>query len=130
MKTNIKLFLLSLLMGISFASFSQTQEIKLNPDKVAKFEKYMEFKHGGTNFYPQWKATNKMLWAQEMWYYTESFYVKRNYLAEGNVMDESILDVSRFENQRKENEEAIVTFPGFKDVIVLLPNNKLIYKVK
>ncbi len=69
-----------------------------------------------------------MLYAKEMWYYTESFYVKRNYNNEGITLDESIIDISRFESQRKENEEAIVTLPGFKDVIVLIPNNKLIYK--
>ena len=43
-------------------------------------------------------------------------------------LDESIFDVSRFESYRKEDVESIITFPGFKDVIVLLPNNKLIYK--
>lgn len=130
MKTNIKLFLLSLLIGMSFFSFSQVSEIKLNPEKVAMFEKYVANMHGGPEVFPKWKETNKMLYAKEMWYWSESFYVKRNHLADGITMDESMIAIHRFEDKRKENEEVIVTFPGFKDVIVLLPANKLIYKAK
>jgi hypothetical protein len=42
-------------------------------------------------------------------------------------MDDSQIDISRFESQRKENEEVTIKIDGFKDVIVLLPTNKLIY---
>ncbi len=128
MKTKIKLLSLFLLLGMSFVSFSQMEEIKLNPDKVKKYQPYMEFRHGGVSGFPAWKSTNKMLYAQEMWYFSESFYVKRNYLDQGVTLNEEIIDISRFENQRKQNEEAIVTLSGFKDVIVLLPAKQLIYK--
>ena len=130
MKTTIKLFSLGLLLGMSNLSFSQMEEIKLNPEKVQKFTSYVEFKHGGPNVFPKWKETNKMLYAQEMWYYSESFYVKRNALKDGITLDESIVDISRFEANRKDNEEAIVVMPGFKDVLVLLPAKKLIYRPK
>jgi len=132
MKANLKLILLSILFTVSFSSFSQqTQEIKLNPDKVKKLTPIMEFKHGGPEAFAAWKSTNKMLYAQEMWYYTESFYIKRN-VNSGNLpsLDETGFDVTRFENQRKASEESTVVIPGFKDVIVLLPETKLIYKVK
>lgn len=43
-------------------------------------------------------------------------------------MNEEAIDITRFESNRKQNEEATVIIPGFKDVIVLLPTNKLIYK--
>ena len=46
----------------------------------------------------------------------------------GVVSHEEAIDISRFESNRKQNEEAIVIIPGFKDVIVLLPTTKLIYK--
>ena len=69
-----------------------------------------------------------MLYAQEMWYFSESFYVKRDHLSSGIVLNEEIIDISRFESHRKDNEEAIVELLGFKDVLVLLPKSKLIYK--
>lgn len=118
-----------LLLLICFFNID-AQNIKLDMNKVSKFEKYMEFKHGGPQHYPTWKNNNKLQWTKEAWYYTESFYVKRNYFQTGEILDESIIDISRFENHRKENEEAVVELPGFKDVIVLLPENKLIYKLK
>ncbi len=128
MKAKIKFLSLFLLLGMSFLSFSQMEEIKLNPEKVKKFTPYMEFRHGGVQGFPAWKSTNKMLYAKEMWYFSESFYVKRNYLDQGITLDEAIIDISRFESNRKQNEEAIVTLPGFKDVLVLLPAKQLIYK--
>lgn len=122
-------FVLTLVLSLVY--FAKGQEnIKLDMNKVSKFEKFMEFKHGGPQHYPTWKNNNKLQWTKEAWYYTESFYVKRNYFQTGEILDESIIDISRFENHRKENEEAVVEILGFKDVIVLLPENKLIYRLK
>jgi len=129
MKSNFKILFLGILLGMSFTSFSQQlDQIKLNPEKVKKFSPYVEWKHGGAQGFPAWKSSNKMLYAQEMWYYSESFYIKRNVSGEGITLDESIIDVSRLENQRKQNEEVTVMMPGFKDAVVLIPGNKLIYK--
>lgn len=128
MKNTIKVLFLNAFMLISCVSFSQVEQIKLNPEKVNKFIAYMEYKHGGAQQFPAWKENNKLQYAKEMWYYSESFYIKRNYHAEGIVLNEGIIDISRFESQRKESEEAIVVLPGFKDVLVLLPAKNLIYK--
>jgi hypothetical protein len=128
MKTQMKLFLFALIMGMCSISFSQVQEIKLNPVKVKQFTPYLQHRHGGAEGFEAWKSNNKLQYTKEMWYFSDSFYIKRNQLAEGISMDESQIDITRFENQRKENEEATITMPGFKDVIVLLPAKKLIYK--
>ncbi len=121
------------MISLSLLSFSQDfSKIKLDPEKVKKFEIYLEIHHTDPqkeNF-KTWKETNKYQYTKEMWYFSESFYVKRNALSEGIVLDESIIDITRFENNRKENEEAIVEIPGTKDVIVLLPNSQLFYKPK
>ena len=130
MKANIKLTLFSLLMICSLVTYSQQlEEIKLSAKKVAQCEPYMKWKHGGGEAFEAWKSTNKLQYAKEMWYYSESFYIKRDHTTKGEVLDESIIDISRFENQRSKTEEVIVTLPGFKDVVVLLPENKLIYKL-
>jgi hypothetical protein len=129
MKANIKILFLGMLMAMSFLSFSQ-DDIKLNPDKVQKFTPYLAARHGGGDDFLKWKENNKMLYAKEMWYFTESWYVKRNYTGEGVVLNEEITDITRFEHLRKENEEVILTFPGFKDALVLLPANQLIYLAK
>ncbi|MBK9283090.1 MAG: hypothetical protein IPM51_02085 [Sphingobacteriaceae bacterium] len=130
MKSSRKFLFLSLLMIVSLVTFSQQlEEIKLNPKKIQQFEPYMKWKHGSGDGFEAWKSTNKLQYAKEMWYYSESFYIKRNHIAKGETLDESIIDISRFENQRSKTEEVIVTLPGFKDVVVLLPENKLIYKL-
>lgn len=126
MKFKFLLPLFFVLIGISVNA--QVHEIKLNPEKVQKFTPFVEFKHGGATGFPEWKANNKLQYTKEMWYYTESFYVKRNHLNEGITLNEEIIDISRFEQHRKQDEEAIVVLPGFKDVLVLIPAKKLIYK--
>lgn len=128
MKTKIKLIISCILVAMSFSFYSQVQEIKLNPEKVKMFFPYVQFKHGGEAGFGAWKENNKLLYTQEMWYYSESFYVKRNHLNEGYTLNEEIIDVSRFESKRKPNEEVIVPIDGFKDAIVLLPGKLLIYK--
>lgn len=125
-KTTIMIaFLLSTMMVKSQTIWD---EIKIDPEKEIKYLPYVEYKHSFGEGFKSWKSNNKFLYIKEMWYYTESFYIKRNHLDSGNSMDESLIDVSRFENYRKETEESIISIPGFKDAIVLLPSNKLIYK--
>ncbi len=130
MKANVKFLFLGIFTVMSLFSFSQDwSKIKLDPAKEKKFEPYVEFRHASTKAeYQTWKANNKFQYVKEMWYFSESFYVKRNVTNDGLTLNEEIIDISRFESNRKANEEATVVMPGFKDVIVLLPTNKLIYK--
>lgn len=122
-----KFFVIVLVVLFSNKTWAQDAEIKLDANKVQKFTPYLEHNHGGPKAFVNWKENNKMQYAKEMWYYSESFYVKRNYLNEGATLNEEIIPIDRFENNRKENEEAIVMLPGFKDVLVLLPKSKCIY---
>jgi hypothetical protein len=130
MKTNLKLLFLGIFTTMSFFSFSQDwSKIKLDADKEKKFEPYIQIRHSSTPAeYKVWKENNKFQYVKEMWYFSESFYVKRNHLPQGEKLNEEIIDISRFESSRNATTEAIVTLPGFKDVIVLLPTNKIIYK--
>lgn len=118
------------MMSLSLLSFSQDfSKIKLDPEKVKKFEPYLEIRHSGPGQdFKTWKENNKYQYVKEMWYFSESFSVKRNVNSDGITLNEAIIDISRFEAYRKANEEAIVNLPGHKDVIVLLPANQLIYK--
>ena len=106
----------------------QTDVLKPNPGKEVQFLPYLAVRHGGMSEIETWKKQNTIKYYQELWYYTESFYIKRNHLSDGYTLDESILDISRFESQRKLDEEVTVILPGFKDVLILIPGNKLIYK--
>lgn len=121
-------------LGLAFLSYSQnitpnTKGILLDQDKVNIYLKYVEFKHsidqGG---FEEWKKNNPELYQKELWYYTESFYIKRNHFSEGISLPEGSICILRFEKNRKPNAEAIVVLPGFKDVLVLIPENELIYK--
>lgn len=132
MKAASRLYLTLFFIVTTCLTYSQNasvNSIKLDPDKVKLFSKYLEFKHGlEPGGFESWVLNNPDLYIKEMWYQTESFYVKRNHLSEGITLNEGAIEISRFESHRKANEEAIVVLPGFKDVLVLLPANKLIYK--
>ena len=118
---------------IFFYVFSEAQitspnDLKPNAEKEKKFLPYVAILHGGIEKLEAWKQENTYQYFKELWYYTESFYISRNYLKEGLVLNEEIIDISRFEFNRKQSEESIVIIPGFKDVLILYPSNKLIYK--
>jgi hypothetical protein len=128
MKAFLKLLLTVVLVGFCKPTFSQVNSLELNPDKEKKFSPYMLRRHSGSEGLADFKKNNSYQYLKELWYYSESFYVKRDYLPTGVVLNEAIIDISRFEKSRKESEETIVILPGFKDALVLLPTNKLIYK--
>ena len=118
---------------IFFYIFSEAQitspnDLKPNAEKEKKFLPYVAILHGGIEKLEAWKQENTYQYFKELWYYTESFYISRNYLKEGLILNEEIIDISRFEFNRKQSEESIVIIPGFKDVLILYPSNKLIYK--
>ena len=113
-----------------FSGFLSAQENSLEQgvEIEKKFEPYQVTVHHTLAAFKEFKTTNRPQYLKELWYFSKSFYVKRNYFAKGAELDEAMIDIRRFENYRKENQEAVVTLPGLKDVIVLLPLNKLIYK--
>ncbi len=132
-KVSVKLILIVGFMIITSLSYSQINSIhpeliKPDPAKEQKFLPYLAVRHGGLPNIETWKNNNTVQYYKELWYYSESFYIKRNHLEQGVTMDESMIDITRFENSRKENEEVVIVMPGFKDAIILLPTNKLIYK--
>ena len=123
------LIFISLLFSLTVKSQTDFSDFKYDPIAEKMFAPYICQKLGITSEkFPEWKETYKLFFYKELWYYSKSFYVKRNHYLEGEKLDESIIDISRFESNRNETTESIVTLPGFRDVIVLLPNNKLIYK--
>lgn len=108
-------------------SAQNIQDIKLDPVKVDKYLQYVKWKHSYGDGFEAWKESNKIAYAGELWYYTESFYIKRDHFPDGLELNEEIIDVARWELQRKPDSEAIIRLPGFKDALVLIPANKLIY---
>lgn len=134
MKKIKSIILISILL-ISGLVKSQTDQITLieywntvSPSKEEKFSKFIQSNHGFDQNFTTWKKENRFLYIKEFWYYAESFYIKRGANIKGVSIDESQIDISRFESYRKENDEFSIIIDGFKDVIVLLPNSKLIYK--
>lgn len=119
-----------LITFFSLATKAQLNSLEISAEKDKMYSPYMLNRHQGTEGLADFKKNHPHDYLKELWYYSESFYVKRAYLNTGVALDASIIDISRFESERQENEEQIIVLPGFKDVIVLLPNSKLIYKPK
>jgi hypothetical protein len=123
----LSIFIFLALMMSQNVSAQSIQDIKLDPVKVEKYLPYIKWKHSYGDGFEAWKENNKLAYAGELWYYTESFYIKRDHFSDGLVLNEEIIDVARWEHARKPNEEVIVRVIGFKDALVLIPGNKLIY---
>jgi hypothetical protein len=132
MKKIIVLLFLSLTLGIKSQTKIPTNLThywdSVSPVKKAMFTPYVRLKHWDEKNYSDWQKPHKPQFIKEFWYFAESFYIKRNVFERGTTLDESIIDISRFEHLRKENVEFEYHIPIFKDVIVLLPKNKLLYK--
>jgi hypothetical protein len=131
----MKYFLISILLllfslGHSQSDSNELDAFKPNPEKESKYLPFLALRHGGMENIEAWKKENTVLYYKELWYFAESFYIKRNHYQEGVYLNEAHIDITRFEAQRKSNEEVFVSIPGCKDVIVLLPENKLIYKAQ
>ncbi|MBL7902964.1 MAG: hypothetical protein JNK73_13285 [Bacteroidia bacterium] len=122
------LFISALFLLLSSSGFSQINSLEIDPVKEKMYSPYMLWRHQGAEGLAEFKKNKPHEYLKELWYYSESFYIKRNHLKTGETLDVSIIDISRFEHLRKQEEESMVELPGFKDVIILLPINKLIYK--
>lgn len=122
------LFISVLFLLLSSSVFSQVNSLEIDPVKEKMYTPYMLWRHQGTEGLAEFKKNKPHEYLKELWYYSESFYIKRNHLKTGETLDASIIDISRFEHLRKQDEESTVELPGFKDVIILMPINKLIYK--
>lgn len=125
MNRNNLALLFVLLTGLFFG---QVNSLEIDPVKEKMYRPYMLWRHQGEEGLDAFKKNQPHEYMKELWYYSQSFYIKRDYFQTGEFLDESIIDITRFESQRKESEEARVELSGYKDVIILLPNNKLIYK--
>lgn len=127
---NVKMIIIVICLLLATAVKSQINPADYNVSAVKEkqYQPYLMAKKGTAQDFEAWKKENKILYRKEIWYYSESFYIKRNVSTTGTSIDASQIDISRFESNRKLNEESIVIIDGFKDAIVLLPTNKLIYK--
>jgi len=122
------LITISLLFSLAVKSQTDFSEFKYDPNSE-KFIPYICQKLGiKKEEFSTWKKSNNLLFHKQLWYYSKSFYVKRNFYSEGEKLDESIIDISRFEYYRRDSTENTIVIPGFRDAIVLLPNNQLKYK--
>lgn len=117
-------------IGYSQSGVNELEAFKPNPEKESKYLPFLAVRHGGMENIEAWKKENTVLYYKELWYFTESFYIKRNHYQEGIALNEFYIDITRYDSERKMNEEVFVTIPGCKDVIVLLPENKLAYKAQ
>jgi hypothetical protein len=131
MKLNINIIILLLTFCFSAAINAQTNSLEVSEEKERKFQPFMYHLYGGPEGVAEFKRDNRYEYLRRLWYYAESFYIRKDVNKDGtfSLMDSDI-DISRFEQFRKESEEAIYSIEGCKDVIVLLPANKLIYRPK
>jgi hypothetical protein len=109
-------------------SLAQNSTIpKLDQAKVEPLLPFVISIYGGDAAFNDWKKDHPEEYQKFMWYMTESYELRRNYYNEGYTLD-GVIDVRRYEHLRKKDEAFVVTFPHFRDAIVLLPESKLLYK--
>lgn len=129
MKKAVKIILFfSLLSCVKMNA--QVSALEISQEEEKQFSPYMMWRHNGSIGLADFKKDHPLEYQKELWYYTRSFYIKRDHLNTGAALDKSMIPIDRFETSRLPSTEAIVVLPGFKDALVLLPENTLIYKPK
>ena len=107
---------------------AQVNSLELNAEKEKLFQRYMLARHSGSDGLAEFKRDQPHEYLKELWYYSSSFYIKRDYQKEGVEMNVGAIDISRYEYARKQTEEIVLLLTGYKDALVLLPIDQLIYK--
>lgn len=107
---------------------AQVNPLQISKEKEAMYTPFMYWRHGGKESLEQFKKEQPHAYLKELWYYCESWFVAKDYSATGVALDLHVVDISRFEQYRKDSEPFYLVLPGYKDAIVLLPANQLIYK--
>jgi len=128
MKAGIKISLVSGFLLLFAVSRAQLNSLEISPEKEKMFTPYMIWRHSGSEGLAEFKRDHPHDYLKELWYYCESFYIKKDYVKEGIFLDVSFIDITRFEDLRKESDEALILMPGYKDALIMLPSNKLIYR--
>lgn len=120
------------LFAAAFLAFiqirAQVNSLELDPKLEKMYAPYLTYRHQGQEGLEEFKRNHPHEYLKELWYYSSSFSVKRNHFSSGDPLDESTIDISRFEQYRKDSDTAMVVLDGYKDVLLLLPSNKLIFK--
>ena len=125
---NRLLLIVSVLIFVSLRSNAQVNSLQISPEKEKMYTPYMYWHHSGQEGLEAFKKEHPHDYLKELWYFCESWYILKDYAKEGVAMDPAIVDIERFEQNRKEHEKAILVLPGFKDAIVFLPIDQLIYR--
>jgi len=128
MKAGSRTVLFLCFILLTLITRAQVNPLELDPVAEKTYNPYMGWRHIETGGLAEFKKNHPHEYLKELWYYSKSFYIKRNHFSTGNELNAGIITIDRFESSRKEFEESIVILPGYKDVLVLLPANKLIYK--
>lgn len=128
MKQAAFIFFIFLQADLIFGQNNALLKFEPNPEKVLMYTPYFAARHGGPEGLEQFKKSNIHEYMGQLWYFTESFYLKPNVQSEGVTMNASAIDITRYEQYRKPDEDFVLILPGFKDALVLLATNKLIYK--
>lgn len=123
-----RLVLVLVLLLTFLTGKAQVNSLELDPVKEKMYTPYLTYRHQGPEGLEKFKQEQPHEYLKELWYYSSSFTVKRDHFPTGDRLDESTIDISRFEHLRKEDETAILILDGYKDVLLLLPANQLLFK--
>lgn len=120
--------IITLVFTLAFSAAAQVNPLQISKEKEAMYTPFMYWRHSGKEGLEQFKREHPHDYLKELWYYCESWQVEKDYSTTGVALDLYVVDISRFEHYRKDSEPFYLVLPGYKDAIVLLPANQLIYK--
>lgn len=118
------------LLFSAFLGNGQVNSLEISVEKENMYAPFLYWHHGGKEGLATFKKEHPHDYLKELWYVCESWYIKKDYASTGVALDPYVVCIERFETYRKETEEAYLLLPGYKDAIVFLPVDKLIYRLK
>lgn len=120
--------LLGLIMVLGISCFSQ-HALQFDSKTVDAYTPFLLSVHNGPESLSAFKRQYPHEYLLQLWYFSSSFYIRELKDSPGPKINAGLIDIRRFEHLRKEDSEVIIPLNGFSQEAVMLPANRLLYKL-
>ncbi|MFZ9296133.1 MAG: hypothetical protein ACO259_08020 [Bacteroidia bacterium] len=119
-----------LLLFLAWSSFCFSQHaLQFDAKTVEAYTPFLLSVHKGPESLSAFKMQYPHEYLLQLWYFSSSFYIRELKENQGPKINPGLIDIRRFEHLRQENSEVVIPLTGFSEEAVLLPTNKLLYKL-
>jgi hypothetical protein len=124
----MRVLMLSFFLMLGRSYFCQ-HALQFDLKTVDAYTPFLLSLHQGPESLNAFKMKNPHAYLLELWYFSSSFYIRELKQNIGPKINPGLIDIRRFEHLRQEDSQVVIPLTGFSEEAVLLPTNKLLYKL-